>query len=238
VPPVKHVYDREGRDIDLCYVLDGDELFYEITVKNSASIQKNFIVTDEIPENTVFISADDSGEKTENMILQAVVPDSILPEVKKGLVTSLKIDEPGNGIAIFVQVDGVGGEWSLNKLIGTTEVERKEEKYMSEQSKSVLIVTIVDKGYNNAVMDAARDAGAGGGTVVRAKGTGAGIAKFFGVSISEEKEMVYIVSARENRDAIMKAIIEKTGGKTKAHGIVFSLPVDSVLGIRAFENVE
>jgi nitrogen regulatory protein PII len=177
-------------------------------------------------------------EKTENMILQAVVPDSILPEVKKGLVTSLKIDEPGNGIAIFVQVDGVGGEWSLNKLIGTTEVERKEEKYMSEQSKSVLIVTIVDKGYNNAVMDAARDAGAGGGTVVRAKGTGAGIAKFFGVSISEEKEMVYIVSARENRDAIMKAIIEKTGGKTKAHGIVFSLPVDSVLGIRAFENVE
>ena len=68
VPPVKHVHDHEGRDIDLCYVLDGDELFYEITVKNSASIQQNFIVTDEIPENTEFIAADDNGEKTENMI--------------------------------------------------------------------------------------------------------------------------------------------------------------------------
>lgn len=176
-------------------------------------------------------------EKTENLMLQAVVPDNLLTDVKKGLVASLKIDEPGNGIAVFVQLDGVGGEWSLNKLIGTTEVVRKEGEFMSELSNSVLIITIVDKGYNDDVMDAAREAGAGGGTVVRAKGTGASLAKFFGVSMSEEKEMVYIVSGRENRDAIMKAIIEKAGGKTKAHGIVFSLPVDSVLGIRSFENV-
>ena len=61
------------------------------------------------------------------------------------------------------------------------------------------------------------------------------IAKFFGVSISEEKEMVYVVAARDDRDAIMHAIMEKAGKNTDAHGVVFSLPVEKVVGIKAFE---
>jgi len=105
------------------------------------------------------------------------------------------------------------------------------------ESKSILIITIVDKGNTELVMDAARAAGAGGGTVMRAKGTGAEIAKFFGVSISEEKEMVYIVASRKGRDDIMRAIMEKAGRNTEAHGVVFSLPVDKVIGIREFEQI-
>ena len=109
---------------------------------------------------------------------------------------------------------------------------------ISSESKIVLIITIVDKGNTDMVMDAARSVGAKGGTVVRAKGTGAEIAKFFGVSISEEKEMVYIVAKRDNRDSIMKAIMEKAGVNTDAHGIIFSLPVDNVVGLKAFESVD
>ena len=105
-----------------------------------------------------------------------------------------------------------------------------------EEYNSVLIVTVVDKGNTETVMNAARSVGASGGTVVRAKGTGAEIAKFFGVSISEEKEMVYIVAKREMRDDIMHAIMENAGTSTEAHGIVFSLPVDKVVGIRSFEE--
>ena len=86
-------------------------------------------------------------------------------------------------------------------------------------------------------MESARSAGATGGTVLKAHGTGAEIAKFFGVSISEEKEMVYIVAKRDDRDAIMKAIMAKAGNNTNAHGIVYSLPVDSVAGIRSLENL-
>ena len=105
------------------------------------------------------------------------------------------------------------------------------------ESKSVLIITVVDKGNVDLVMDAARSAGASGGTVVKAKGTGAELAKFFGVSISEEKEMIYIVASRDNRDGIMHAIMEKAGRNTDAHGVIFSLPIDSVIGIKAFEEV-
>ena len=95
----------------------------------------------------------------------------------------------------------------------------------------------MDKGNTDVVMDAARGAGASGGTVVKAKGTGAEIAKFFGVAISEEKEMVYIVAKRESRDDIMHAIMQQAGNGTDAHGVIFSLPVDGVVGIKGFEEV-
>ena len=107
---------------------------------------------------------------------------------------------------------------------------------MEERSKFVLIITVADKGNTDLVMDAARSAGASGGTAVKAKGTGTQIAKFFGISITEEKEMIYIVAKREMRDAIMHAIMEKAGMDTPAHGVAFSLPVDGVAGIRSLED--
>lgn len=176
-----------------------------------------------------------SLEKTEKLMFETMVREQDMDGVISGLIKEMKIDGAGNGIALFLPVDGVGSS-SLKYFIGEREVQKKEEQVMVE-SKSILIITIVDKGNTELVMDAARAAGAGGGTVMRAKGTGAEIAKFFGVSISEEKEMVYIVASRKGRDDIMRAIMEKAGRNTEAHGVVFSLPVDKVIGIREFEQI-
>lgn len=104
-----------------------------------------------------------------------------------------------------------------------------------EQSEYVLINVVADRGNTDLVMEAARGAGATGGTAVRARGTGAGIAKILGMTISEEKEIIYIVAPRALRDGIMRAVMEKAGKDTSAHGIVFSLPVESVLGISGYE---
>ena len=108
------------------------------------------------------------------------------------------------------------------------------------ESKSVLIITVVDKGNVDLVMDAARSAGASGGTVVKAKGTGAEMAKFFGVSISEEKEMVYIIAPRTDRDAIMQAIMEKAGAKTEATETIsenkLNEIVSTILSLNDFET--
>ena len=63
-----------------------------------------------------------------------------------------------------------------------------------------LIMAIMNEGYSDTVMDAARSAGAGGGTVLHAKGTGRARAeKFFGVSLADEKDVVYIVAHAEER---------------------------------------
>ena len=175
-------------------------------------------------------------ENTEKIMFETLVAEKQIPELAKGMVLEMNIGAVGNGIAMFIPIDSVGGKSSLKYFTGDIEPEQKEEKKKME-SKSVLIITVVDKGNVDLVMDAARSAGASGGTVVKAKGTGAEMAKFFGVSISEEKEMVYIVASREGRDSIMRAIMEKAGRNTDAHGIIFTLPIDSVIGIKAFEEV-
>ena len=84
-------------------------------------------------------------------------------------------------------------------------------------------------------MDAARAAGAGGGTVIHAKGTGMeGAAKFMGIDLVNEKELVLIVSRTSEKNAIMKAIMD-TADK-KAGSIVFSLPVTDTAGLRLLDE--
>ena len=175
-------------------------------------------------------------ENTDKVMFESVVRTESLTDIIKGLYLEMDIGSAGNGVAVVLPIDCVGGISSLKYLVGDKPID-KESDNMSGESKNILILTIVDKGNTDLVMDSARDAGATGGPVVKANGTGAEIAKFFGVSISEEKEMVYIVAKREDRDGIMRAIMEKAGSNTDAHGVIFSLPVDKVVGIKSFEEI-
>ena len=94
-----------------------------------------------------------------------------------------------------------------------------------------------NQGYSNQIMDAAREQGAGGGTVIHAKGTGASrAAKFLGTSLVNEKEMVFIVVRSDQKTAIMRAVMDQAGLHTKAQAIAFSLPVNAVAGMRLLEQ--
>lgn len=100
-----------------------------------------------------------------------------------------------------------------------------------------LIIAILNEGYSDLVMDAARSAGARGGTVLHAKGTGKDMTeKFFGVSLAEEKDMVYIVASAAQKSDIMRAITRDAGTGTKAGAICFSLPISEVAGLRRFDD--
>lgn len=176
-------------------------------------------------------------EATEKVMFEAVVREEQISDLRKKLITEMNMETSGNGITIFLPLDSIGGESALKYLAGDSPVAKTEENKVENKNKIALIMSIVDKGFTDILMDSARQVGATGGTVVRAKGTGSEIAKFFGVSISEEKEIVYIVADMEKRDAIMHAIMQSAGTGTEGHGIVFSLPVDSVMGIRSLENI-
>ena len=100
------------------------------------------------------------------------------------------------------------------------------------ESAYEMIIAVANQGYIEPIMEAARSAGAGGGTVIHAKGTGMeGMGKFFGVSLAAEKEMIFIVTERGQKQAIMRAIMEKAGMESKARTFLFSVPVDEVAGL-------
>ena len=95
-----------------------------------------------------------------------------------------------------------------------------------------LIVCIVNQGYSDELMNTAREAGASGGTVINARGQAhEGAVKFFGITVQDEKELILILSSREKKVSIMRAVSETHGLNSNAAGIVFSLPVDDVMGL-------
>lgn len=96
-----------------------------------------------------------------------------------------------------------------------------------------LIYVILNEGYSDMVMAAARPAGATGGTVLQAKGTGTHqTEQFLGITLTNEKEVVMILAESGKKAAIMKAINEQAGPQTDARAICFSLPVSHVAGLR------
>lgn len=98
-------------------------------------------------------------------------------------------------------------------------------------TKFALIIIVVKKGFADAVMDAARTAGAKGGTIIHARGTAtAETQTFLGLNIEPEKDLVMILAENEKRNGIMKSIDGKAGLDQEGNGLIFSLPVEEVLG--------
>ena len=112
----------------------------------------------------------------------------------------------------------------------------KEEEQMNENAYQ-LIVAITNTGYTDAVMEAASAAGARGGTVIHARATDAGNTnKFFGMAISEEREMIFLVTSADKRAAIMQSIMEKAGAHTEAQTVTFSVPLDDAAGLYSTDS--
>lgn len=90
-----------------------------------------------------------------------------------------------------------------------------------------LLVCIVNAGFSQNVMEAARAAGARGGTIIRGRGSANPEAEeFFNISIQPDKEVVLILVTNEIKDAVMTAIFKNSGLSTDGQGIAFSLPVE------------
>lgn len=98
--------------------------------------------------------------------------------------------------------------------------------------KFQVIFSIVNAGFSEAAMEAAKKAGARGGTTIHGRGTASKEAEhLFNISIQPEKEIIMILVSSQDKDAIMKALYHEVGTDTPAQGIAFSMPVDDVVGI-------
>jgi len=95
-----------------------------------------------------------------------------------------------------------------------------------------LVMCIVNAGYSEQVMDAARQVGARGGTVISAKGTANKEAEaFFKIFIQPEKEIVMILVPSKIKEDVLHALYRAVGLDTPGQGIAFALPVDNVIGL-------
>lgn len=178
-------------------------------------------------------------ENCEKGVALSVVSDPVWKEVKKGLERKIRIDVPGTGIAFLVPISSIGGRRELAYFTEDLNFTKDEEETKLKGTKQELLIVIGNRGYSEQIMDAAREAGATGGTVIHANGTGMKRAeKFFGISLSSERELILIVTATPKKNAIMQSIMKKAGLETDAKAIVFSLPVTDTAGLKLLEPEE
>lgn len=174
-------------------------------------------------------------EQSEKVLMQSIVTTVKMYELKAGLTREMSLDLPDRGIALAVPLTSIASKRIFEHIISEQNNDIPENFVIPERKIEMeLIIAICLKGNSDKIMKVAREAGATGGTVVKAKGTASESDMFFGMAISDEKEILYIVSRKEKKSDIMKAIAAYTN-EHGTHPLTFSLPVTETAGFRLLE---
>ena len=167
-------------------------------------------------------------ESTEKRVIMTVANPEKTRKFIKEMRRQVYIGIPGHGIIMAVPIKSVGGGKTLAYL---NNGEQQSARYTPDLSdRYELIVIVANEGRTDQVMNAARAAGATGGTVLHGKGTGSQNKKFYNVSIAAEKEVILMVAPSDRKAAIMQSVLHHAGPDSDAGAVLFSLPVSEVAG--------
>ena len=174
---------------------------------------------------------------TDKSFLISMVPKGLCRGLLKKLKRTLKIGLPDSGIVFTMPLTGVSALMLrvMNQMEGDGDSsgipDGKDGASMAEM-RYAMIAAVINQGYSEKLMDAAKAAGASGGSVLHSRriGNEKGLS-FWGLGAKDDKEIVMIIASAENKLAIMKAISESCGLKSEAEGIVMSMPIDEVIGL-------
>lgn len=165
-------------------------------------------------------------------VVVSFVPQCMLKDVRKTVIDKMHLEKSGHGILFTLPLSSISAAF---QKVSEKCVEPKEDEGESSMEISIkndLILTAVNAGFTDIVMDAARAAGATGGTVLHARSLNHEEAEpFLGISIQPEKEIVAILVKREEKSKIMQAIHKVAGLESECKGILLSLPVEDVVGL-------
>lgn len=148
-----------------------------------------------------------------------------LYEASEKINKEFELNKPNHGIAFT---------FSIKSLIGS----KNHSDFNSKESEGAInsmhkaILVIVDKGKAESVIDAAMKAGAKGGTIMNARGSGIHeTSTLFFMPIEPEKEVVIIVSENTHTETIVTSIRDHLKIDEPGNGIIFVLDVNKVYGL-------
>lgn len=233
---------RGKRILILCTIVNRGKADKVIEYLQGQGVTFNFISLGRGTATSELLDYLGLGETKKEIVLSTIYQEDS-NKLLKGIEEEITLRDPGKGIAFTISIGSVCGPRTLRYMQGnhmdfqdevSIELHPREEEVrdVMETKKYELIMTIINRGFADEVMEAAKGKGATGGTVIYGRGAGIHEAeKFFGISIQPEKEIVMTLVEAEKRRDIMHAITERCGLNTEGRGMSFSLPVDDVMGI-------
>ena len=185
-------------------------------------------------------------DEIEKRLVYALIPNYCEARVLKHINRRLKLYLMGNGIAFTIPLSGISNIIS-NAILSTpyreeTSAEHASKNNGKEKEKiqmHELIVAVINQKFTDKVLEASRTAGATGATVFHTRSINNKQAEqLIGTSMKQETDTVAFLTSHAYKARIMEAIRETAGLKTDGNAVIFSLPVDSIVGIGRFEEEE
>ena len=228
------------------FIVDWSKIKEISSIFLDARVRFQFVAKGEGTANSEILDMLGLG-KSEKAVVLCLEQKQRVPALLQEVRSRMGLHMPGAGIGFSVPLSGINApvlsrfNESLKNAApqaesaggeGKNEGENMQGERTTAEPKCDLIVAVLNQGYSEEFMSAARAAGAGGGTVISARGlTHERAVKFFGISVQDEKEIIIILSKREKMLPIMEAVSKSFGVAAKAQGIIFSLPAENITGI-------
>ena len=206
----------------ICIVPHGDGEFITNAAKQSGAGGGTIIMGRGTASNSV-LQLLGLGDTSKDITMNIVKAD-IAKAVCNSIEEACNLKKAHFGVLFTIDVNGFIKAGSLNESKPVAETQKSENDLgVNDMEKYEMINIIVNKGYAEDAMAAARKAGAGGGTIIVARGTAReGDSTFFGVEIVPEKEMLMILVPSEKKDSIVQAVSQLSCFEKAGSGIIFS----------------
>ncbi|MDR2803392.1 MAG: hypothetical protein LBB22_03775 [Treponema sp.] len=221
------------------FIVDWSKIKIISTIFNQSNVRYQFVCKGRGTANSEILDILGIGSADKAVIL-CLEQDMMIPMLMNEVGRKLGLNHPGTGIGFSIPLSAINNP-VISSLIDAMAADKKAASTQASddgkdgkivERKYDLIMAILNQGYSDEFMTVAREAGAGGGTVINARGLiKTGPAKLFGISIQNEKEIIIILSTREKKTVIMEAVSKSHGLGSKAEGIVFSVPAGNITGI-------
>ena len=178
--------------------------------------------------------------ETEKRIVYSIVPSTLEHTILNAVGGELRLYLLGRGIAFTTPIstisniveDAVLSAPDRELSDAKSPVSKKEKTTMHE-----LVIAVVNQKYTDVAIEAARSAGATGATVFHTKSSNnAKAEQSMGTALPEQTDRIFFLTTEEYKLKIMEAVRDQAGLKTEGGAVVFSLPVDDLVGIGRFDG--
>ena len=177
----------------------------------------------------------------EKRVVFSIIPDSLEHNVLTTIGHDLKLYLLGRGIAFTTPLSAISNIVEDAVLASPDRSDAQDSKsHITKKEKTTmheLVIAVVERKFTDAAIEAARGAGATGATVFHTKSIdNARAEESMGTQLPDQTDSVFFLTTSEYKIKIMEAIRDTAGLKTDGSAVIFSIPVDDLVGIGRFDG--
>ena len=177
----------------------------------------------------------------EKRVIFSIIPEKLEHTILETVGKAIKLYLLGRGIAFTTPISTISNIVDEAVLSSNDKTELQETKsHVSKKEKTTmhdLVIAVVDQSFTETAIDAARAAGATGATVFHTRSTAnAKAEESMGTVLPENTDSIFFLTTKEYKLKIMEAVRDAAGLKTDGGAVIFSLPVDDLIGIGRFDG--